>query len=99
PLTFFSSPAHFCVPPGAEAPPPRQLAEERNGFVGDSVFGVVEEYSGSFKSEALASFGIIFEQRSKMHVADTLVMSSQRLPTFAVGQLRLARRGHDHAPS
>src|SRR6185503_11769554 len=33
-----------------------------------------------------------------MNVADTLVMSSQRLPTLAVSQLRLVRRAHDHAP-
>jgi hypothetical protein len=63
---------------------PCQLAEELDRFIGYPILRVVEVQASSFEREALASFWIIREQRSEMHVADSLVMSSKRLPCLSL---------------
>jgi hypothetical protein len=63
-----------------------QLKEQRESFVGDAVFRVIEIKSYGISDHALAPAGIRGEQIAKMEFADFLVMSFESFPRGTFGE-------------
>ena len=64
----------------------RQLKEQLEGFVGDTIFGVIEIETQCLNGQALAAFGVFRKELSKMKIADLLMVSLEGLPPRSPGK-------------
>ena len=60
----------------------RQLQQELEGFVGNSVLRVIEEQARRFGGQTLTTFRIIGEEFPQRQLLKLLVMGDERLPGF-----------------
>ena len=75
---------------GVDAPPQagffRQLQKQLHGFVGDTVFGIVEADARGLDGQAPGALWIAGEELAQMQVPDLLVVGLEGLPGRETGQ-------------
>ena len=69
-----------------------ELQEEREGFVGDAVLGVIEVDAERFEGEFFRAFGIVSKKLSEVHGLHGFIVGSQCGPGFALGEWCYLRR-------
>jgi hypothetical protein len=64
----------------------RQLKEKLEGFVGNTILGVVEIETYCLNGQALAALRVFRKELSKMKIADLLMVSFEGLPPRSPGK-------------
>ena len=64
----------------------RQLKEEFERFVGDTIFRVIEVEAHGFRGQALAALRVIGKELSKMKFPDLLIVRFESLPSWPSGK-------------
>ena len=81
------------VDPRAQVALLRELQQQLDGLVGNTVLRVIQIQPHALGGQSLAALGVIREKFPQMHVFDALVMRFERLPRGTLCQGRFIR-GH-----